>query len=227
MHVGHKSSDKYYLLEAGNPVELQETTEEKDLGVIVSSDLKPTRQCITAATKARSVLGMIHRHFRQLNRVQFLQIYKAYVRPHLEYCIQAWSPWLQKDIDVLEKVQRRATKMVSGMKKLSYEQRLKRLNLTTLETRRKRGDLIETFKLLKKKENIDYEHFFQMDQNSHNLRGHSLKVYVPGVRTNTRKFFFSHRVLENWNKLPQEAIDTETVNCFKTRIDRYIKDMGL
>ena len=119
-------------------IELEEVGEEKDLGVLVSHDLKPHKQCIAAANKARSVLGMIYRHFKVINKRQFLTLYKTYVRPHLEYCIQAWSPNIRKDIDCLENVQRRATKMVSGLKKLSYEQRLWRLNLSTLEERRKR-----------------------------------------------------------------------------------------
>lgn len=227
MHVGHKNPTKYYLYENGIPVELQETKEEKDLGIIVTHDLKPSKQCIAAAAKGRSVLGMINRHFKRLSRDQFLSIYKTYVRPHLEYCIQAWSPWLRKDIDVLEKVQRRATRMVTGMKKLNYNQRLKRLNLTTLEERRHRGDLIQTYKLLNHKDNIDYQQFFQMEQSKYGLRGHESKLFVPGIRTNTRKNFFSYRVLSAWNRLSQETVDADTVNCFKTRIDKNIKDMGI
>ena len=73
--------------------------------------------------------------------------YKSLVRPHLEYCIQAWRPYLTQDIEMLEKVQRRATKMVYGFNDLTYEQRLRRLCITILETPRLRGDLIEVFKL--------------------------------------------------------------------------------
>jgi len=84
------------------------------LGVLISKDLKPSKQCVAAANKARLVLGMIYRNFKVINKRQFLTLYKTYVRPHLEYCIQAWSPSLRKDIDCLENVQRRATKMVAG-----------------------------------------------------------------------------------------------------------------
>ena len=80
-------------------------------------------QCIQSAKKAQSVLGMVRRHFKEIDTDDFKIIYNTYVRPHLEYCEQAWSPYLQKDKTYLEKVQRRATKMVKGLKKLPYETR--------------------------------------------------------------------------------------------------------
>ena len=100
-------------------------------GVIISSNLKPSAQCLKAANKAMSVLGMVKRNFRRLDTDSFNVIYKGYIRPHLEFCIQAWSPFLAKDEVVLEKVQRRATKLVCGLKNKSYEERLRVLGLTT------------------------------------------------------------------------------------------------
>ena len=71
------------------------------------------------------------------------------MRPHLEYCVQAWRPHLQKDIDLIEGPQRRATKMIPNLKNKSYDERLNILNITTLETRRLRRDIIEVFKICK------------------------------------------------------------------------------
>ena len=113
--------------------------------------------------------------------------------------------------------------MVAGLKNLTYVQRLERLNLTTLEEWRKRGDLIEMYRLLTEKENVDYRQFFQKEDNQHRLRGHSCKVFIPSVRTTLRKSFFSHRVLD---RLPEMVVDADTVQTFKSRYDRYSKDMG-
>jgi len=96
------------------------------------NDLKAAKKCKEAAKKAMNVLRTIKRHFSKTVEPTILILYKAYVRPHLEYCIQAWSPHFKKDIECLEQVQRRATKLISGFKNLSYEDRLRRLKLTTL-----------------------------------------------------------------------------------------------
>ena len=91
-----------------------------------------------------------------------IPLYKAIVRPRLEYCIQAWNPHLRKDVDnMLEKIQRRATKLIPGLRDLTYEERLKECGLTTLETRRLRGDQIEVFKRLNGYENIVSNIFFR------------------------------------------------------------------
>jgi len=146
MHVGHDIPTSYSMTDKGKVIQLDNTQLEKDLGIWVTNDLKPNKQCIQSTRKAQSVLGMIKRHFKVIDKEDFSAIYKTYVRLHLEYCVQAWSPHLKKDIACLEAVQRQATKMVQGMKKLSYECRLKQLHIHSLEQRRIRGHLTETFK---------------------------------------------------------------------------------
>jgi len=101
--------------------------------IYITNDLKPNIQCSKAAGKARSILAMVKRNFKKLDEEDFLIIYKTYIRPHMEYCVQTWSPHLAKYIQTLEKVQRSATKLVSSLKKLSYEARLNKLGLLTIE----------------------------------------------------------------------------------------------
>ena len=131
---------------------------------------------MAAATKASKIIGLVRRNFRDLDKRDFLLIYKTYIRPHLEYCVQAWSPYLEKDMDMLERVQRSATRLLSGFAKYSYEDRLRRLGITTLRKRRERGDLIEVYKIMSGKEKIEKTQFFHPAKSDYNLRGHSLKI---------------------------------------------------
>jgi ribonuclease P/MRP protein subunit RPP40 len=128
--------------------------------------------------KANRVLGMIKRTFTNKSKYIMLRLYKSLVRPHLEYCVQTWSPYYQKDIDLLEKVQRRFTRMIPELSHLTYEQRLSALNLTSLETRRLRGDLIETFKIITGKEMVDRNYFFKIREST-TTRGHEFKLFKP------------------------------------------------
>ena len=106
------------------------TTQEKDLGVTFSADMKVSEQCGVAALKGNQILGLIRRTITYKD--------KAIVSMHLEYCIQTWTPYRKKDTDKLERIQRRATKMIPELRALSYESRLLECGLTTLQTRRLR-----------------------------------------------------------------------------------------
>src|SRR6266536_3311624 len=135
------------------------------------------------------------------------------------------GPYLKKDIDLIERVQHWATKMIDGLKDLSYEQRLSRLNLTMLESRRLRGDLIEVFKILKGLEDVNYQEFFKMSTSQ--LRGHELKLCKKSFNSNVGKFSFSNRVVEVWNDLPNEVVSSSRVIWFKVKIDQlFKKDWG-
>ena len=172
MHINHTLDTEYFMEKSGAVCKLGEVHEERDLGIMVSRELKTSLQCAKAAAKASSVLGMIRRHFEDLDGDSFLILYKGFVRPHLEYCVQAWSPHLRKDIDLMEKVQRRATKMVRGLKHHSYQRRLKVLGLQTLEQRRIRGDMIEVFKILTGREAVDPATYFVVAERKAVTRGH-------------------------------------------------------
>ena len=138
-HTGHGNLDVNYKM--GDTV-LSTTVKEKDLGTTISADMKVSEQCGIAASEDNKILGLIGRNIAYKEKRLIIPLYKTIVRPHLEYCIQAWRPYRKKDIDTLERIQRRATKMIPELRDLSYEERLKECGLTTLETRQLRGDQI-------------------------------------------------------------------------------------
>ena len=152
-----------------------------------------------------------------------LPLYKSLVRPHLDYCIPVWRPHLKKDIALLENVQKRATKLMEGFKNLSYPERLRQLHLTTLETRFLRADLIEVFKIFKGFDRVDPNAFFTL--NDRVSRGHDLKLYKNQATLDIRKYSFSQRVVNEWNRLPSCVVDSNSVNSFKGGLDRYLKDI--
>jgi Reverse transcriptase (RNA-dependent DNA polymerase)/Endonuclease-reverse transcriptase len=225
MHIGHKLDTKYWMGKSVNRMELETIEEEKDLGVFIRSDLKSSTQCVKSAARARRIVGMIRRNFRKLDKEDFLLLYKTYVRPHLEYCVQAWSPHMIKDIAVLERVQKAATNLVPCLKKYNYEERLRRLGIPSLQRRRERGDMIETYKILSEKENISSEQFFVMPDNIYSLRGHNKKIKKNCVRLDIRKYFYSQRVVNHWNRLSQKVVDATSVNGFKNALDKEWEDM--
>jgi len=143
---------------------------------------------------------MIKRSFSHISIESFRILYNTYVRLYLEYCVQIWNPYLKKDIECIERIQRRATKLVHGFNKMPYEQRLKALGLHSLQRRRLRGDLIETYKILTGKEKIKSDQLFQKATTTE-LRRHSLKLYKESSGLELRKPSFSQRIVDHWNKL--------------------------
>ena len=139
IHIGHGNMDEEYKM--GDAV-LGRTTKQKNLGVTFSPDMKVSEQCGIAASKGNQILRLIRRTIMYKEKQLIVPLYKAIVIPHLEYCIQAWRPYRKKDIDKIERIQRRATKMIPELRDLSYESRLLQCGLTKLETRRLRGDQI-------------------------------------------------------------------------------------
>ena len=152
-------------------------------------NMRVSEQCRIAASKGNHVLGMIRRNITYKEKSLIVPLHEAIVRPHLEYCIQAWSPYLRKDIDMFEKIQRRATKLIPGLRDLRYEERLKECGLTTLETRRLRGDQIEVFKTLNGYENIDSNIFFEIKKIKI-TRGHNFTLVKKQSRLDVRSIRF-------------------------------------
>ena len=227
LQLGKSLPAVYTLLdqESHQYLPITQVSEEKDLGVWFSSNLKPSLQCQKNSARAMQALGLIRRSFKYLTKESLTTLYKVYVRPHLEYCVQSWSPYFAKDIDMLERVQHRATKLVESIASLPYETRLKELNLPSLYCRRERGDLIETFKILKKFITTTLYNRFSICT-SRRTRGHQYKLIKERFHTQCRQNYFTNRVVNIWNSLPQSIVSANTVNSFKCKLDDFWQSTG-
>ena len=225
LHFGAKNPHTTYYM---NGVALESDSQEKDLGVMIHDSLKPTTQCSAAAKKASTILGQIRRSFSFTDRDIVLKLYLTFVRPHLEYAVQAWTPWYESDIQLLEKVQMRAVNMIPGLRG-SYSDKLKTLGLLSLRDRRTRGDAIETYKILNGFQNTDPTTWFdtatrpdgaitRQVSSTHGLR-------LRPSRLDLRKYFFSVRAAKTWNGLPDDVRSATTVNGFKSAYDRHWRSL--
>ena len=152
----------------------------------------------------------------------FMQLYKALIRPQIEYATVVWNPYLKKNIFLIENVQRRATKLVSGICHLSYEEGLRNLGLPTLNYRRCRTDMIQVYKILNKIYSIPVDKFFTLAD------GTQTRGFVKGNnRTRQRACIFSQRVINPWNNLPSSCVESDSVNSFKSAFNVAWKDHPL
>ena len=223
MHLG-KSNPKYpYTISDGTKTHtLEETIYEKDLGVYVDNALSFDDHVNLTAKKARRSAGMLLRSIEYKTPYILVPLFKSLVRPILEYANSVWSPYKRKHVDLLERVQRKFTKRVFGMYNLKYFERLERLGLPSLEFRRLRGDLIETYKIL----HGIYDPVTTRDLltlNKFYTRGHNFKLTKNSPHLNTYKYFFVNRIVNLWNQLPYKVINSSSVNIFKNRIDSLLQ----
>ena len=194
---------------------------EKDLGVNVDTSLKFSQHVEIQVNKANKLLGLIRRSFEYLDVDTMKRLFIAIVRPHLEFANVAWSPSLSRDQKLIEGVLRRATKVIPGMKDLSYEQRLEKMKIPSMAYRRVRGDMIEVYKYTHNLYKLEGS-FFTVDNQSV-TRGHSYKLEKQRCNSSLRQCFFTLRVIERWNKLPSTVVEAPSLNSFKNRIDDHYK----
>ena len=204
--------------------EMDHVFEEKDLGVIIDSGLTFNDHILTKVQKANVMVGLIQRTFSYLDQQTFLKLYTVLVRPHLEYAVSVWSH-LEKHINAIENVQIRATKLVDGFGNLTYQERLEKLQLTTLVYRRLRRDATEMYKHFHRynkkvlppsfipKLRPSRQHQFQIQELNK-------KDGERGIQSN----FLYHRIARTWNELLADVVQAENINTFKNRFDAHMKN---
>ena len=231
IHYGKKNIRFQYKLN-GNVIE--SVCEEKDLGVWMEDDLKPTKQCRMAAQSANWALGQLTRAFHFRKASCLVPLYKTFVRPKLEHAVAAWSPWMEGDRETIERVQKRMIRYISDKSGATYEERLASVGLTTMVERRERGDMIETFRTIYGFNNVDRNQWFDF-RNATNARAtrstvtvsgneqhdHDDVLYMGNVRLEIRKNFFTVRVIKKWNEIPERVRRQRSVDAFKNNYDEW------
>ena len=222
LHIGRSNPKFDYSMTDTdkNIVTLEKTELEKDLGVNVDPQLKFSNHVEIQVNKCNKILGLIRRSYDYLDADSLKSLFCALVRPHLEFCNVVWSPRLAKDRGLIESVLRRATKLVSHVKDLPYEERLAKLKIPSMSYRRARGDMIEVYKYVNEFYSVKQKPF-QFEESSI-TRGHRFKLKKNFCKTSTRQHFFGNRVVETWNNLPSPVVEAPTLNCFKARLDRAL-----
>lgn len=224
LKLGNKKTNSEYKMRSNNKeVILEESIYEKDLGVLIDNRLGFNEHVAHITKKANRIVGIIRRSFDFLTEDLFVQLYKSLVRPILEYGHAVWQPSSKQLCQEVENVQRRATKLLSSISNLTYPERLKLLKLPSLEHRRKRGEMIEVYKYIHKIYNCDKPSFCF---NTRDTRGNTLKLVKSHHRLSLRGNYFSVRIINCWNSLPDEVVKADNVNIFKSRLDNFWKDLS-
>jgi hypothetical protein len=227
MHIGRNNPGYDYYM---NGVKLKVVEQETDVGVIIQKDLKTVKQSQKAANTATGVLKTIQRNFHFRDKKVYVQLYKQYVRPHLEFACTAWSPWLENEKKQIESVQVKAVNWITGLQGTNYMEKCVEIGLSTLESRRWEQDMVQTYKILNGHGNLKYETFFEKVADRGTIRtrgaaGHD-NLLMPRFRTEIRRHVFSIRVIRSWNDLPDSVKQAGSVAAFKNGLKTYIENGG-
>jgi hypothetical protein len=222
LKVGKNTTQHDYKLEGTT---LKVVDSEKDLGVTTDPELKFREHINDKVNTANKIAGIIRRLFKNLDEKIFKRLFTSMVRPHLEYCQAVWSPYLKADIEKLENVQRRASKCIASLSNLSYRERLRRLELPTLRYRRLRGDMIECYKVLNGLYDRRVSQLLTLRSDivttDRSMRGHKHMLYAKNSKSATRRHSFTQRVVDIWNNLPENVVDSGKLDTFKNRLDWF------
>lgn len=218
LHLGQNNPNHTYSISGSN---LSSVESHIDLGVVITRDLSWSNHIACQVKKANSRAYLIRRAFARADPLTLGKLFKLYVRPFLEYASLVWYPVLQSDRDLLDKVLRRFSRYSFGRSRPSYSNRLTMMHLIDVDSRRRRGDLISTFKALTLTSDGAISHLFSLRGNSR-LRGHELTLARPRFISRRGEYLFPSRVCRDWNALPAEVIFAPSVLSFKARLDVFM-----
>ena len=183
---------------------------QKDLGILFDHQLKFHSHTIDVTAKANRLLGLIRRSFDHLDSDMLIKLFVTLVRPTLEYCNSVWGPSFILDQRKIEKVQRRATKMLLPIRDKPYGERLSTLQLPSLAYRRLRGDMILLYKILNNYFNSDFSALYTYSTTT-TTRGHQFKLFKYHSRLSCRSNYFFNRLINDWNNLPAFVVNANSV----------------
>ena len=226
LHIGKNNPRYEYHIKDGNETRKLETTqEEKDLGVIVDENLTFEKHINETVKKCRQLCGLIMGTITYKTKEIMIPLFKALVRPILEYANSVWCPYKKKHIRSIEKIQKQFTKRVDGMKGLNYHERMAYLKLPSLEYRRVRGDMIETYKIYNNLyDPLTTSSLLTQQSKSSITRSNGYKLFKKRTNKKSYQYFFTNRITNLWNSLPENIVRAKTLNSFKNQIDKHLKD---
>ena len=220
MHLGPiHHYGPYYL----NGTVIDSTDSYKDLGIILDHQLKFHQHSTEVTVKANWLLGLIRKSFDHLDSEMLTKLFTAFVRPTLEYSNVVWGPFFVLDQRKVEKVQRRATRLLPSLRDKPYEERLETLQLPSLAHRRHRGDMILLYKIINNYFNSDFSTLYTYS-NTTVTRGHQFKLFKHHSRLNCRSKYFLNRLIDDWKALSAFVVNVNSANSFKSLLDNHLVD---
>ena len=222
MSLGHSPVLCDYTLNSSDSdldTPITRVEEERDLGILFTPNLKFDKHISNIIRKANNLIGVIKRSFSCLDPPMFQTLYTTLIRPHLEYASVIWNPCQLGNARSIEKIQRRATRIVPQLRNIPYHDRLNALDLPSLLYRRRFLDMVMVYKIIHGLDGAPFDDFFSY----HNIstRSNGFKLYKHFSRLNVRKFSFSQRVINDWNNLPMEVVQTSNVILFKAALHNF------
>ena len=226
LHLGNNNTKNEYFIGTGDQrIPLEKSDLEKDLGIYIDENLNFKEHIKITVKKSNYACYKILKNFTFKDDLILVPLFKSLVRPILEYGNVVWKNCIKKYMNKIENVQRKFTRHIKGLQNTSYEERLKKIKLPSLEYRQLRNDMIQVFKIAKNfYDPVSTNSVFEFANNSR-LRGHTFKINKQHTNKSKYKNFFSNRIVNNWNRLPKEIVNAESLNEFKNKFDEFNKDI--